>query len=121
MMAPVGGSTSAKMLLQLPKEVQDIAVSANTLVRGNFAAQLAYRLGLLSTIAGPEHLRTRMFIANITAASMADGGAASENFLQGIVNMLYVNPPSRAGRRSMTPGMFQRGGDNDKGANDGHE
>ena len=88
MMAPVGSGMSAKLLIQLPKEVQEIAASANTLVRGKFSPELWPKLSLLSTLAGPNHLKTKMFIINVAAGSMAENGQASKNFLMGITNML---------------------------------
>lgn len=96
LLMPMGGSSSAKLLIQLPKEVQDIATSANTLARGKFSKELWPKLAMLSTIAGPDHTKTKMFIANITAGSMAEGGQASTNFLQGIVNMLVPSALPRA-------------------------
>lgn len=96
LLMPMGGSSSAKLLIQLPKEVQDIATSANTLVRGKFSKELWPKLAMLSTLAGPDHVKTKMFIANITAGSMAEGGQASTNFLQGIVNMLVPSALPRA-------------------------
>ncbi len=96
LLMPMGGSSSAKLLIQLPKEVQDIATSANTLARGKFSKELWPKLAMLSTIAGPDHIKTKMFIANITAGSMAEGGQASTNFLQGIVNMLVPSALPRA-------------------------
>ena len=87
MMAPVGGSTSAKELQQLPKEMRDIALAANTLIRGNFSKDLWPDLAMLNAIA-PRHRLTQVFIASVTAGSMAEGGAASKKFLMGITNML---------------------------------
>ena len=96
LMMPIGGSSSAKLLMQLPKEIQDIATSANVLVRGHFRKDLWPKLAMLSTIAGPDHVKTKMFIANITAGSMAEGGQASTNFLQGIVQMLVPSALPRS-------------------------
>ena len=96
LLMPMGGSSSAKLLIQLPKEVQEIATSANTLARGKFSKQLWPKLAMLSTLAGPDHVMTKMFIANITAGSMAEGGQASTNFLQGIVQMLVPSALPRA-------------------------
>lgn len=96
LMLPMGGGSSAKIFMQLPKEVLDIATSANTIARGNFAKELWPRLAMLSTIAGPDHMRTRMFIANITAGSMAEGGQASTKALMAMVNMLMPSALPRA-------------------------
>lgn len=96
LMLPMGGGSSAKIFMQLPKEVLDLATSANTIARGNFAKELWPRLALLSTIAGPGHLRTRMFIANITAGSMAEGGQGSTKALMAMVNMLMPSALPRA-------------------------
>jgi len=87
MMAPVGGSISAKELQQLPKEMRDITLAANTLIRGNFSKELWPDLAMLNAIA-PRHRLTQIFIASVTAGSMAEGGAASKKFLMGITNML---------------------------------
>jgi hypothetical protein len=87
MMAPVGSSISAKELQQLPKEMRDISLAANTLIRGNFSKDLWPDLSMLNAIA-PRHRLTQVFIASVTAGSMAEGGAASKKFLMGITNML---------------------------------
>jgi hypothetical protein len=87
MMAPVGSSTSAKELQQLPKDMRDIAMAANTLIRGNFSKDLWPDLAMLEAIA-PRHRLTQVFIASVTAGSMAEHGAASKKFLMGITNML---------------------------------
>jgi len=87
MMAPVGGSIGAKELQQLPKEMRDITLAANTLIRGNFSKELWSDLAMLNAIA-PRHRLTQVFIASVTAGSMAEGGQASKKFLMGITNML---------------------------------
>lgn len=87
MMAPVGSATSAKELQQLPKEMREIALAANTLIRGNFSKELWPDLAMLNAIA-PHHRLTQVFIASVTAGSMAQDGAASKKFLMGITNML---------------------------------
>jgi len=87
MMAPVGSSVSAKELQQLPKEMREIALAANTLIRGNFSKELWPDLAMLNAIA-PRHRLTQVFIASVTAGSMAQDGAASKKFLMGITNML---------------------------------
>lgn len=113
MMAPVGGGTSAKMLIQLPKEVQEIAASANTLVRGKFSPELWPKLSLLSTLAGPNHLKTKMFIINVAAGSMAENGQASRNFLMGITNMLV--PAAMVDGKDLYPHEGGKSRDNHKG------
>lgn len=87
MMAPVGTSTSAKELQQLPKEMREVAMAANTLIRGNFKKDLWPDLSMLIAIA-PRHRLTWGFIASVTAGSMAERGAASKKFLMGITNMI---------------------------------
>ena len=87
MMVPMGGGVSAKELQQLPKEMREIALAANTLIRGNFSKDLWPDLAMLNAIA-PRHRLTQVFIASVTAGSMAEGGAASKKFLMGITNML---------------------------------
>ena len=87
MMAPVGSASSAKELQQLPKEMRDITLAANTLIRGNFSKELWPDLAMLNAIA-PRHRLTQVFIASVTAGSMAEGGQASKKFLMGITNML---------------------------------
>ena len=87
LMAPVGGSAGEKELLRLPKELADLAVSANTLMRGRLARELWPDLALLSTIA-PNHARTKLFIANVTAGSMGEDGAARREYLEGLARML---------------------------------
>lgn len=116
LMLPMGGGSSAKIFLQLPKEVQDIATSANTIARGNFAKELWPRLAMLSTIAGPDHVRTKMFIANITAGSMAEGGQASIKALMAMVNMLMPSAlPTADGHRQADHNGKRRKEDSDDG------
>lgn len=87
-MLPMGGSSSAKALMELPKEIRDIALSANIMARGKLSAELWPKLSLLNTLAPSTHLKTRMLTANIIGGSMGEGGQASINFLQGITGML---------------------------------
>lgn len=105
LMAPVGGSAGEKELLRLPKELADLAVSANTLMRGRLARELWPDLALLSTIA-PNHARTKLFIANVTAGSMGEDGAARREYLEGLARMLVPSwgptpaSPSKHGSNS---------------------
>jgi hypothetical protein len=87
MMVPVGGSFSGKELMQLPKEMREITLAANTLIRGNFSKDLWPDLAMLNAIA-PRHRLTQVFIASITAGSMAENGQATTNALFAMVNML---------------------------------
>lgn len=87
MMAPVGSASSIKEMIQLPKEMRDITLAANTLIRGKFTKELWPDLAMLNAIA-PRHRLTQVFIASVTAGSMAENGQATANFLQGSVNML---------------------------------
>jgi len=113
LLMPVGSGSGAKELIHLPKDIEAIAASANTLIKGNFTRELWPKLALLSTIAGPDHLRTKMFIANITAGSMAENSQATTNYLQGIVNMLVPSAlPTPYGR-------YQSRGDGQKASKDG--
>jgi len=86
-LVPLGGSISAKELQQLPREMRDIALAANTLIRGNFSKELWPDLAMLNAIA-PRHRLTQIFIASVTAGSMAESGAASKKFLMGITGMI---------------------------------
>jgi len=92
-MSPLGGSSNAKELMQLPKEMRDITLAANTLIRGKFTKELWPDLAMLNAIA-PRHRLTQVFIASVTAGSMAENGQATANFLQGIVNMLVPSAMS---------------------------
>jgi len=102
MMVPVGSASSIKEMIQLPKEMREIALAANTLIRGKFTKELWPDLAMLNAIA-PQHRLTQVFIASVTAGSMAENGQATTNFLQGSVNMLvpsalssyYSQPMSR--------------------------
>lgn len=85
--SPLGGSISAKELMQLPNEMQKLTLAAGTLIRGNLSKDLWPDLSMLNAIA-PRHRLTQIFIASITAGSMAEDGAASKKFLMGITNML---------------------------------
>ena len=104
MMAPVGSSLSLKEFIQLPKEMRDIAMAANTLVRGNFTKDLWPDLAMLNAIA-PRHRLTQVFIASVTAGSMAQNGQATTNFLQGSVGMIA---PSALSTYLVSPEMRQR-------------
>jgi hypothetical protein len=106
MMAPVGNASSAKELMQLPKEMRDIALAANTLIRGKFTKELWPDLAMLNAIA-PRHRLTQVFIASVTAGSMAENGQATANFLQGIVNMLV---PSAMSPYNALPASKRRDG-----------
>jgi hypothetical protein len=86
-MAPLGGSSSAKEFMQLPKDMDRLALAANTLIRGKFTKELWPDLAMLNAIA-PHHKLTQVFIASITAGSMAENGQATTNALQATVNML---------------------------------
>ena len=88
LMAPVGGSAGEKELIRLPKELEDLATSANTLLRGRLDKELWPKLALLSTIAGPKHNKTKIFIANIVAGSMSERGLARTEYLEAVVRML---------------------------------
>ena len=85
--APLGGSSSAKEFMQLPKDIDKLALATNTLVRGNFSKELWADLAMLNAIA-PHHKLTQVFIASVTAGSMAQDGQATANALQAAVNML---------------------------------
>jgi hypothetical protein len=108
MMAPVGSSLSLKEFIQLPREMRDITLAANTLVRGNFSRDLWPDLAMLNAIA-PRHRLTQIFIASVTAGSMAQNGQATTNFLQGSVGMIapsalstyLTSPEARQRNRQM--------------------
>ena len=104
MMAPVGSSLSLKEFIQLPKEMREIALAANTLVRGNFSKDLWPDLAMLNAIA-PRHRLTQVFIASVTAGSMAQNGQATTNFLQGSVGMIA---PSALSTYLVSPEARQR-------------
>lgn len=87
MMAPVGSGSSIKEFIQLPKEARNLAIGANTLIRGNLPDELAWDLGVLGAI-GPNHLLTQQFISYIIAASKARRGQATTDMLQASVNMI---------------------------------
>lgn len=85
--APLGGSSSAKEFMQLPRDLDKLALAANTLIRGKFNKELWPDLAMLNAIA-PRHRLTQVFIASVTAGSMAENGQATTNALQASVNML---------------------------------
>lgn len=110
MMVPVGGGVSAKELQQLPKEMREIALAANTLIRGNFSKDLWPDLSVAISIA-PRHRPTWGFIASITAGSMAERGAASKKFLMGITNMIapgLLEEDGGRGRRDIRKPKFSK-------------
>ena len=87
MMAPVGSSTSVRELMQLPKEMREIAIGANTLIRGNLSPRLWANLARMLSIA-PRHRLTLTFVANVVAGSKSQYGQATTDLLQGLVNMI---------------------------------
>lgn len=87
MLMPTGSGSSARELMQLPKEMRDIAFGANTIIRGNFTDEIWPIISSLLAIA-PRHYRTLHTISAITAGSMARNGQATTNTLQAMVNML---------------------------------
>ena len=87
MLAPVGSSTSVKELTQLPKEMREIALGANTLIRGNLSPELWADLATLLSIA-PRHRLTLTFVANVVAGSKSQYGQATTDFLQGLVQVV---------------------------------
>jgi len=86
-MAPLGGSSSAKEFMKLPTEIDKLALATNTLIRGKFTKELWSDLAMLNAIA-PHHKLTQIFIASVTAGSMAENGQATTNALQAAVNMI---------------------------------
>ena len=115
LMAPVGGSAGEKELLRLPKELADLAVSANTLMRGRLAKELWPDLALLSTIA-PNHARTKLFIANVTAGSMGEDGAARREYLEGLARMLVPSwgpTPTNPSKQHSGNGKKQQNNNNE--------
>jgi len=115
LMAPVGGSAGEKELLRLPKELADLAVSANTLMRGRLAKELWPDLALLSTIA-PNHARTKLFIANVTAGSMGEDGAARREYLEGLARMLVPSwgpTPANQSKQHGNNGKKQQNNNNE--------
>jgi len=112
MLMPMGGGVSAKELQQLAKEMRDIAPAANTLIRGNFSKDLWPDLAMLNAIA-PRHRLTQVFIASVTAGSMAEDGAAGKKFLMALTNMLAPGmlEDDRRGRRDVRkPTKFGKDG-----------
>jgi len=115
MMAPVGGGSSLKEFIQLPKEMREITVAANTLIRGKFTKDLWPDLAMLNAIA-PRHRLTQIFIASVTAGSMAENGQATTNFLQGNVQMLVPSAlSSYYGQPQARRKDFRRFGKNNDG------
>lgn len=100
--APLGGSSSAKEFMQLPRDIDKLALATNTLIRGKFTKELWSDLAMLNAIA-PHHKLTQILIASVTAGSMAENGQATTNALQAAVNMLvpgalspyYAQPANR--------------------------
>jgi len=94
---PFGGSSGEKELIRLPKELERIATSANTLLRGRLSREVGAFLALLNIIA-PNDDGTKMFTANIVAASLAESGLARNEYLMGLVRMLVpsVMPSTHA-------------------------
>lgn len=118
--APFGGSISAKELMQLPSEMQKITVAANTLIRGNLSKDLWPDLAMLNAIA-PRHRLTQVFIASVTAGSMAEDGHASKKFLMGITNMLAPGMLEEADRRTRYDKHKKRKGNDGKIADEDNE
>ena len=86
---PMGSSSDAKELLQLPQDMRKFLPAANTLIRGNLPKELWSDLSMLISIAG-DHALTKRFIVAVAAGSMSENGQATTNTLQAMVNMLAV-------------------------------
>ena len=86
---PMGSSSDAKELLQLPQDMRKFLASANTLIRGNLSKELWADLAMLISIAG-DHDLTKRFVVSVVAGSMSENGQATTNTLQAMVNMLAV-------------------------------
>ena len=84
---PFGSSSGEKELIRLPKELEKLATSANTILRGRLSKEVGTLLALLNIIAGDDD-GTKAFTANIIAASMAEGGLARSEYLMGLARML---------------------------------
>lgn len=85
--APMGSGHGAKIFMELPKEIDKSALATNILIRGKFTRELWSDLAMLNAIA-PHHKLTQIFIASVTAGSMAENGQATTNALQSDVKML---------------------------------
>ena len=121
-MSPLGGGFQAKELMQLPNEMQKLALAANTLIRGNFSKELWPDLAMLNAIA-PRHRLTQVFIASVTAGSMAENGQATTNTLQAMVNMLVPSAlsPYKAGPQTKRKDGHKFGRNNKNEAEEEHE
>ena len=84
---PFGGSSGEKELIRLPKELERLALSANTILRGRFSKEVGTLLAVANSIAGDDD-GTKGFTANLAAASMAEGGLARSEYLMGLARML---------------------------------
>jgi len=84
---PLGGTNPEKELIRLPKEVEQVARSANVLLRGMLPRPVAARLAVLNSIAG-HNGRILGFLANIVAASSGEDGFARNQYLMALAQML---------------------------------
>lgn len=87
LLVPSGGSGLEKELIRLPRELEKLATSANTILRGRLSREVGTLLALLNIIGGDDD-GTKSFTALIIAASMAEGGLARSEFLMGLARML---------------------------------
>jgi len=118
---PVGGSNSAKMLMEMPKEVREWALAANVLARGNFDDGLEQELAFLCSLA-PGHIKTLQLVINLAGGSMGKGGRASVNFLQGIVQMIAPSAlPAGDGHQQLAKIRKRKDGNNGKVATEDGE
>ena len=86
-MVPFGGGSGEKELIRLPKELEKLATSANTILRGRLSKEVGTLLALLNVI-GSDDDGTKSFTGLIIAATMAEGGLARSEYLMGLARML---------------------------------
>lgn len=97
--APIGGSSGANKLIELPSDAEKLAPVAGTLLRSRISEKLRGYYGLAASLAG-DHKPTLAFITNMSAAGLGVQGFARNEFLMGISGMLVPGsmPAYHSGR-----------------------
>jgi len=101
--APIGGSGGEKELIRFPRDVENLAPAAATLMRGRIRDDLRGLYGLAASLAG-DHKPTLAFIANMAGAGLGVNGFARNEYLMGLVRM--ISPASMPQTTN-----YYRGGD----------
>ena len=106
-MVPLGGSSGAKELLRLPKQVEQDSPASGIFIRGRIREDLAGLYGLAATLGG-NHKPTLSFLAYMSSARLGVNGLARNEYSMAHTGMLVPSAMPTATR------FVSRDGDNGK-------